>query len=372
VARRLDPVKTPGGEWDRDPWLLGCPNGIVDLRTGVLRPGERTDFVTHQVSQPFDAEAPCERWRQFIGEVFEGDVALINFIHKALGYSLTGSMSEQVFFLLLGTGSNGKSIFLDTLEHIWGSYGQRANMKMFVGSGDLEKFHLADLAGRRLVFAAETQAEQKWKEHTIKNFTGGETQRVEKKFGDPFTFQPVGKIWLGMNHQPKVGDDSFGFWRRVRLIPFNRVFTGSAADPMLKETLRAEAPGILAWCVRGALRWQAEGLQAPASVMNATDAYQQGEDPLAEFLLARTEQIPNAEASLSALFAAYSSWADVEGIRREDRLTRRAFTSNLKRWFQPVIGQGTSRFKGVRLVFRDPAEQGLYDRRHDDRKHDEP
>jgi putative DNA primase/helicase len=352
VARRLPPISIAGGNWDTNPMVLGCPNGIVDLTTGQLREGRRDDLVTKQVGVAYDPFAVCPRWEQFMREVFEDDVPLMHFVHKALGYSMTGDMREQVFFLLLGTGSNGKSIFLDTLERIWGTYGMRASMQIFVGDDDKEKYHMADLAGSRFVFAAETKPNVRWKEHNIKNYTGGETQRGEHKFGHPFTFKPTGKIWLGMNHQPKVGDDSYGFWRRVRLIPFNRTFTGATADPLLSETLKAEAAGILRWVVQGALLWQQEGLHAPTSVMAATDAYQQSEDPLTEFLMERTvhdQSVKHVRTKFTVLFAAYQAWADKEGIHKNDRLTRRVFGSNLKKWFQADEAQGRREYVGVQL-----------------------
>jgi putative DNA primase/helicase len=341
------PISTDGSQWDKDPWLLGVPNGVVDLRTGELREGRRDDWITQQAGTPYDPAAACPRWMQFLDEVFEGDVALIDYVHRALGYSLTGDMREQVFFMALGGGANGKSILLDTLEYVWGSYGHRANMRIFIGSGDAEKFHLAELAGRRLIFAAETKPNTRMNEHVVKNFTGGETQSAERKFGHPFTFKPVGKIWLGVNHQPKVMDDSFGFWRRVRLVPFNRTFTGSAEDRGLRDKLKAEAAGILAWAVRGCRLWQETGLQTPQSVMSATEAYQVEEDPLSEFIAARCEIDPEESSTFAAIFSAYVSWADEQGISRSDRMSRRAFGMNLKRRFAARDENGIRKYDGV-------------------------
>jgi putative DNA primase/helicase len=347
AARWHPRMKTNGTEWDRDPWLLGVENGVIDLRTGIMRDGRREDLITQQAGTSYDPDAPCERWTKFLDEVFEGDAALIDYMHRALGYSLTGDMREQVFFMALGTGANGKSILLDTLEYVWGTYGHRANMRIFIGAGDTEKFHLADLAGRRLIFAAETKPNTRMNEHVVKNFTGGETQSAERKFGHPFTFKPVGKIWLGVNHQPKVMDDSFGFWRRVRLVPFNRTFTGTDEDRGLRDKLKAEAPGILAWAVRGCQSWIANGLATPQSVMSATDAYQAEEDPLSEFFATRCDFEPGESSTFTAIYAAYSSWAEDQGITVRDRLSRRALGMNLKGRLVAKERDGVRVYEGI-------------------------
>jgi putative DNA primase/helicase len=342
------PISTSGTEWDANGWLLGVRNGVVDLRTGQLRSGQRTDWITQQAGALYDPQAQCPRWIQFLEEVLDGNAVLIDYVHKALGYSLTGDMREQCFFLAIGGGANGKSIFLDTLETVWGSYGHRANMRIFVGN-DGEKFHLAELDKRRLIFASETKPNTRMNEHVVKNFTGGESQSAERKFGQPFTFKPIGKLWLGVNHQPKIVDDSFGFWRRVRMIPFLRTFVGSVEDRGLKDKLKLEAPGILAWTVQGCLKWQTEGLETPEVVRVAVEDYQNEEDPLTEFFAERCIIEPNSVVTFSALFAAYNTWAESQGISPRDRLSRRAMGNNLKRRFDTKDSDGMRRYEGIEL-----------------------
>lgn len=353
-ASALLPIAISGEQWDSDGMLLGCPNGVVDLRTGTLRSGSRDDFITLQAGVPYEhAEAP--RWQQFLREVFEDDTALIDYIHRAVGYSLTADMREQCFFVAYGSGSNGKSIFIDALETVFGTYGHRADMRMFAGfATESNAFQNADFRGKRLVFAAEVKPNSRMNEHVLKHLTGGETLRAEHKYGRAFTIRPVGKIWLSVNHRPKVADDSFGFWRRVRLVPFLRTFTGSAEDRTLKATLRAEASGILGWAVEGCLRWQQHGLNPPESVRKATEEYQQGEDPLADFFESRIEVDEYTKDSIvpfTKLYAAYREWASSQGISDREKLTAKAFGNTMQsRPFEKVKVGNVAGYRGFVLT----------------------
>lgn len=347
TARALEPITVGANQWNLDPWLLGCPNGIVDLRNGTIRSGVPTDGISQQTGAPFDPSAQCPRWLTFLDEVFEGDLGLIDFVHKALGYSLTGDMREQVFFLCIGTGSNGKSIFLNLLEHVWGSYAQRSAMSLFIG--EVSEYHMADLVGSRMVFASESKKDTRINEHVLKSLTGGETQKAARKYGHPFTFRPIGKIWLAVNDPPKVMDDSYGFWRRLRLIPFDRTFTGPSDDRTLRDRLMEEAPGILAWCIRGVHEWLHHGLSIPPSMVTATDEYQTQEDPLNEFLHDRCKIDPDASETFSALQQAYGMWADKSRIPKQDRLSRRQLGTLLKRRFATHDVEGLRRYRGLKL-----------------------
>ena len=352
LTKSLLPIATTGSEWDIDYWMLGCKNGVMDLRSGDLRDGEPLDHVTKQVSAEFDEEASCPRWMQFLDEVFESNTLLIDYVTKSVGYSLTGDMREQCFFMAVGTGANGKSIFLDTLEHVFASYSHRAPMRLFASSdGEADRFSVADLQNARIVFAAETKANTRMNEHVIKALTGGETLSGERKYAQPFTFRPTAKIWLGVNHNPTISDDSFGFWRRVRLIPFNRTFSGDADDRQLRDTLRAEADGILAWAVQGCLAWQEHGLIAPDIVLQATKNYEMEEDPMTEFLQQNTKNDLDSVVTFSALYAEYKVWAKEQGISQRNQITGKSMGVNLKkRGYDVVPSSPVRKYRGLELL----------------------
>ncbi len=329
---RVRPIADAGRDWDGDPWVLGAPNGVIDLRTGQLREGRRDDRITMSAGVPYDPRAVCPRWEQFIREIFNHDEELVTFVQRAAGYSLTGDTSEQCLFLCHGTGANGKSTFLRTLAAVLGDYGH----SMPFSTVELHQRaaipnDLAALVGRRFVTASETNDGTRLNESRIKALTGEDAISARFLHAEFFTFVPVAKFWLAVNHKPVVRDDSYAFWRRIRLIPFLQTFPG---DKTLAAALRAEGKGILSWAVRGCLEWQQEGLPTPAAVSEATAAYQVESDPLQAFLDEAIERAPDCETAAADLYDAYRRWAEQHGLTERERLTATAFGRKLGERFE--------------------------------------
>ncbi len=329
LARTEYPIADAGSGWDADPLLLGVPNGVVDLRTGDLRPGERSDKITLQAGVPFDPEARAPRWERFLNEVFEGDRDTIEYVQNCAGYSLTGDVSEHCVFGCCGTGANGKSTFLDTVAFVQGDYARNLPFSAFEQAGrQAIPSEIAGLVGRRFVTAIETDELARLNEARIKALTGGDRVTARFLYSEWFTFVPTAKYWLAFNHPPQVADTSTGFWRRVRIIPFPHEFGNGEADRTLSAVLRAEAVGILAWMVRGCLKWQREDLEAPERVRLATQAYREESDPLADFLAERCLLRLDVRISATCLWEEYLSWASDNYERNP--LSRRAFTRALE------------------------------------------
>jgi putative DNA primase/helicase len=322
IARALKPIADAGEGWDADPWLLACDNGVIDLQRGQLRPGRPDDRIRMHTAVRFDAAATCPRWEQFVSEIFAGDQALMTFVQRAVGYSVTGITTEQVLFLLFGTGSNGKGTFVNTLKRALGDYAWNmpfATIEMRDRCAIPND--VAALLGRRFVIASETNDGTRLNEARVKALTGCDPVTARFLHGEFFTFEPIAKFWLSVNHKPIVRDDSHGFWRRLRLIPFTQRFPVNRA---LGDELAAEASGILSWAVRGCLDWQREGLDPPAVVTDATAAYERDSDPLAAFLAEGCDLDPEAEVGAADLFEHYKRWAEQQGLTERERLSSTA------------------------------------------------
>jgi putative DNA primase/helicase len=328
LAQSEKSLADAGGAWDTDGWVLGAANGLIDLRTGTLRNGKPDDRVTLHSNISFDPNAKCPRWESFNSEVFDGNSDLISYIQRAVGYSLTGEISEQCLFCYFGGGANGKSTFLNAIRNVLGSYAFNLPFSAFeLADRSTIPNDVAALPGRRFVTAIETDENTRLNEARIKSLTGCDIITARLLYREFFSFKPVAKFWLAFNHPPIVADDSHAFWRRVHLIPFLRQFDPKA-DPKLDETLCAEAPGILAWAVRGCLEWQAHGLNPPAVVQAATQTYRIESDPLREFLEDRCIRATKQRVTAAELREAYVSWARKNGEVR--LLTRGEFTRRLE------------------------------------------
>lgn len=350
VARSIKPIADSGDNWDTGIWLLGVNNGVVDLKTGELRPGQPSDRITMTSGGDFEPDARCPRWLQFLDEVF-GDNELIDWLHRALGYSLTGDTTEQAIFIGHGIGANGKGVFCGALHAALGDYTFTSPFSTFeLYQRASIPNDLAALEFRRFVTSSETNDNTRLNEARIKAISGCDPITARYLHQEYFTFWPHLKLWLFVNHKPKVADDSFGFWRRVRLIPFTRRFTGEADDRRLSAKLRAEVPGILSWLVRGCLEWQKQGLDpVPECVKVATQEYRKESDILAGFIADKCIEHPNATIRASELYSAYRQWAEGEGMRDREILTSTSFGRRMRERYQKAHGRAGTFYQGIGL-----------------------
>jgi putative DNA primase/helicase len=327
LAENEHPITDSGHQWDLDPYLLGTPNGVVDLRTGLSRAGKQSDRITAITGVPFDPDATCPAWEEFLSQVF-GNEDIIDFMWRAVGYSLTGEVREHHFFILYGKGSNGKSTFLEILRFVLGNYAANtpfSTLESQKNSGSIPN-DLAALLGRRFVTSVETADGARFNEPRVKALTGGDITTARFLFREFFDFYPVLKLWLATNHKPRVRDDTEGFWRRPLLIGFERTFErGKTADDSLIDKLKAEGAGILAWAVRGCLEWQRTKLNPPAAITSATQAYRQESDPLGEFYPEVCEVKRERKVGAAELYDAYLAWAKKRRIPEKEQMTTTTF-----------------------------------------------
>lgn len=337
-------------ELDRDPMLAACENGVIDLSSGTFHPPNAGDLITRKLGTRYDPAACCPRWEKFLVEVTNGDGELIDFLQRCVGYSLTGSMRDQIFLFLHGTGANGKSVFVETIRTLIGSYSKRASESLFElkGMPKDSRVELAELPGIRALFVSETSQGGRLNERLIKDITGGDELRAEAKYQSGFGFNPQCKIWISGNYAPRVDGIDHGIWRRVRLVPFSVTFGEDRKEPRLLDTLKAELPGILRWAVEGARRWHSDGLIVPERVKAATAAYREDQDALADFVACHLQKSPEGLADKSDVYSRYQEWCSATGINHP--LSSKQFARQLKaRGFTDGESRGHY-WRGVRLI----------------------
>jgi putative DNA primase/helicase len=293
---------------DADPLLFNCMNGTLDLNEEKLRSHDPADMLTKLSPVAYDPEAACPAWEKFLARILPDDEVRA-YVQRALGYTLTGLVSEQVMFFLHGFGSNGKSTFLTALQHVFGDYGtQGAPDLLLATSGEPHPTSQAALTGVRFVVCSEVEQGRAFAENTIKQLTGGDMVRARFMRQDFFTFKPSHKIFLAANHKPKVRGTDHAIWRRLRLIPFMVQIGDEEKDPQLPAKLEAEAAGILAWCVRGYRMWKAQQLGNAGEVIEATKEYRADQDLIALFLSDCTDAEAGSFTSSAELYRAYEKW----------------------------------------------------------------
>jgi len=322
-------------QWDADAWLLNTPGGVVDLRTGTLRPHRADDHMTKITAIAPGGECPL--WLHFLDRITHGDKELVAFLQRVAGYALTGSTREHALFFAYGTGGNGKGVFLNTLTGIMGAYAAVASMETFTAThGDRHPADLAMLRGARMVTAQETDEGKRWAEAKIKALTGGDPITARFMRQDYFTFMPGFKLLIAGNHKPGLRAVDDAIRRRFHLIPFIAKITAEERDPDLPDRLRDEWPGILAWMIAGCRAWQFEGLKPPDAVTNATEAYLEAEDAVACWLDEECDLDANLLAGSSELYASWKAYAERTG----------EYAGSQKRFSQAMEARG---FQGQRL-----------------------
>jgi putative DNA primase/helicase len=320
-----------GDAVDADPWLLGLPNGILDLKECVLLTNAREHHITKSITTDFDPSAKCPQWEKFIERVTQGHDGLADFLQRSIGYSLTGLTAEHVFWFLHGCGKNGKSVFIETMQLLSGEYGRRASDRLlsiskFGGEAPLDE--LAGLPGVRMLFGSETADGVRLNEKLVKDLTGGDTLRGRRLYNDGFDFRPVCKLWLFGNHKPEICGTDHGIWRRVLLVPFTACISNEEQDNQLAAKLSAELPGILNWALAGLRQYHDIGLAPPHCVTAATNEYKSDQDTLGDFIDECLERGQGFTASKAVIYQAYDRWARTCGQRLP--LTSKRLSRQLK------------------------------------------
>ena len=335
------------GYFDKDNMLLNTESGYVDLTNGELFNHDINKNFSEQTSAEYSDNVDAPLWNDFLNQIFDNDEELIHYVQKAVGYSFTGSTEEQCMFLLLGNGRNGKSVFINTIRNIAGSYAKQMSVDSIIAknSGNNANSDIARLENTRLVTSSEINEGSRLDESLVKQLTGGDKILARYLYGSEFEYNPKFKIWMATNHLPIIRGTDDGIWRRLKIIPFNVQIPKAKVDKQLEHKLQAEWTGILNWIVQGALMWQQEGLEDPQSVKEMGSNYRKEMDPLESFLNEKCITGPY-EIKSSDLYRAYDEWADES---REYRMSSTKFGREMGKKIPKQRKTGGWYYGGIKL-----------------------
>ncbi|GHH67538.1 hypothetical protein GCM10017673_14680 [Streptosporangium violaceochromogenes] len=347
---------------DAQPWELNTPAGIVDLRTGLLGPSDASKLHTKVTTCSPDFQADPARWQEFLTDTFGDDHELIAYLQRLIGYSATGSVAKHVLPFAVGSGGNGKGVFLESMVAVLGDYATTAPSGFLMAKASIQhETEIARLAGMRMVVCSEVSDDDRFDEVKVKQLTGGDTLTARFMRQDHFTFKPSHHLWLMGNHQPSVRAGGRAFWRRLRLIPFlHEVEPEKVVDDLQGILAGEHGPALLAWIVAGAAAYHQGGLDEPESVKAATGGYEADQDTVSRFVAESCHLVAgdggqHIQIKKSALREAYERWCFVEG---ETPVSSKRLTQELARRHQ--VGEsrtGTSRFyTGITLLAAESEE----------------
>lgn len=303
-------VAVPDEEWDSDPDVLVCRNGVLHIPTEQLRPHGAEYHATSAVPYDYDRDASANYWRLFLRTTVPDAE---EFLQEFAGYALTTDTSHEVALWLCGPPGSGKSTLLEGLQAMLGA---RAGV---LGLADLERsrFALANLPGKTLVTATEQPSGFLSVTHILNAIISGEPLEVERKYRDAYTVVPRAKIAWAMNELPRVGDASSGLFRRVKVVQFPGL-DERQRDPQIKEKIKREGAGILAWALKGLYRLRKRGhFEVLESVENATAYFRSANDVPALFVEDRCIVDSRERVQSAKLYQAYRDWCLDNGHRPE-------------------------------------------------------
>ena len=332
---------------DSNPWLLNTPGGVVNLKDGTMAQPQPEDLHSKEAAAtPQNTPAPL--WTRFLAETTGLDASLCSYLQRLAGYCLTGLTTEQVLVFIWGPGGNGKSVFLNAISEVMGTYATVSTMEAFSATSmDRHTTDIADLMGSRLVTASETQAGRRWDEQRLKVLSGGERVKARFMRQDNMMYRPTFKLLFSGNHQPHIRSLDDAMRRRIHMVPFTR--KPAVRDSQLGEKLRAEYPAILAWMIQGCLDWQREGLNPPDAVLAQTAEYFKDEDLIGQWVSEYCVAEEGVETPWTELFDSWKQWCGENGEKfvgrlqdmrkkliaagietRKDSKTRRSFAVGLR------------------------------------------
>lgn len=339
LACCLNAIDATGIDWDADPWLLNCPNGTIDLRTGQIRAHRPADYITKLCPTPYRPESKSVAWIEHLGLVFINDSAMLEYFQFLAGYALTGSMNHQLFVVVHGLAGCGKSTTLEAIARVIGEdYGCAISHDVVLYQRHQgHACTMAALRGVRFGLVSELPSTARWNEATVKRLATGNSISARFIGQNPFTFQSTVKMFVDCNDRPDFNDPNGGIARRVRCIPFDVQLSGTdQCDRQIDRKLEAEAEGILAWMVQGAVVAFRGEPDIPERVRISSADYARQNDDIARFVDECCDLGETLQSEKGATFKAYREWGGTLSPKKLGSLLGAKFDeyrSNKKRYW---------------------------------------
>lgn len=312
-------VKSDPNEFNKQPDMLNCLNGVVNLRTGEMIAHHPTQRFTYCVNAEYKPNASREVWQKWLGDTVGEQTSA--WLKLATGYSITGSTKEEVLFYLFGPPRSGKGTFTETMLALLGSpLGEAISFGILTAARDVDtqNFMLAPLHSSRFISASESNQYERFNEAKLKTLTGGDSIPCSFKHKMPFNYRPQFKIWLSSNQPVNADPDDDATWGRLRIVPFPNSNLGDE-NKDLKEYMRSPEvlEGVLAWAVEGAIEWYrlgSKGLPELESGKKIKSEHRSELDNVQAWIEECCSESSGSFTSLALLQTSYETWCDIHGV----------------------------------------------------------
>jgi len=365
-----DGIAMSGDEWDSDGYLVGFDNGVFDLQADRFRTGTPTQLweapldssleVSKTVGYNFDPTAFCPTFDAFLDDIMGGDADLVAYLWRLIGYALIGTTREQKFWMWVGRGSNGKGVLARTLAYAFGNYAHKPSDSLYMRTkfgtarSDAARADLIDLRAVRFTYMSEPPGNQ-FDESMLKAHTGEDTITARALYSNhQAQFPPTHTIVFLTNEPPATDDVGVSMQRRVRVVKFERDYSGRPPlrvgneyvdSGRLEDILKSERAGIIKRALYEARAWMIDGLPEPDKVLEWSKDYILDNDPMGQFIAERCEVQPGVQGSAGLLWAAYQDWCAHNSV---DAGTQHKFGRDLGRKFDKVRANSGFMYKGIR------------------------
>lgn len=322
--------------YDARAWDLNTPAGIIDLRTGALRPHDKdakaTKITAVSVADDYQEGVPAyDEWMRFVDHITAGDGEFALYLQTLAGMAAVGEVYEEGLVISRGPGGNGKSTFFGALRKVMGDYARSINADVLVANGGkVDQSYVAALRGARLVIMGETEEGAKFGVAQMKRLTSRDVISARALYKDPIEFIPTHTTIMHTNHLPKLKSLDGGTRRRIAVAPFPATLPPDKVITNYEAQLVGRCGGvILRWIVEGAQMFYRAGckLTKPRVVQAATEKYLEGEDWLKAFLEECCDVGVGYAEKAGNLRDSYRVYCDRSGEYKRDS---RDFTSALE------------------------------------------
>lgn len=292
-------------------------NGVLEMDTMELRPHSQEYGFRYCLPYDYDPKATAPRFDKFMREIMKDRTDLVDVLLEYMGYCFSNDTCwTQKALIMTGEGANGKSTLMNVLRALAGKENY-ASLTL----GDLKaETNRQQLDGKLFNLAEETPTYAMAESSLFKNLVSGGETTVKMLYKQPYTIANKCKLMFACNELPKTRDTTKGFFRRLLIVPFDRVFEGAERDDFIEDKLMQELPGIFNLVVRGYKKLREQRKHTTANAIDQEIAKYRLELDTVEAWFrdcVGVEQGRERYAILAKMYGAYKFFAENRGDKPE-------------------------------------------------------